>query len=83
MPIYTDIPLKTVERGVGPIGIGIAHAVPGGIQYTMNAGQEMDVYLNGQLLVEGIAEDYQELTSTTITFNFTVPANSNLTYYIR
>jgi len=91
MPVYEDgvetvasSEVKVIEVGVGPIGSGVAHTIPNGREYTPSAdGANMDVYLNGQLLVEGDTEDYIEDTSTTIKFNFNVGANSNLTYIIR
>lgn len=91
MPIYEDgvetvasSTVKEIEVGVGPFSSGVAHIIPGGREYTPSAdGSNMDVYLNGQLLIEGASEDYIEDTSTTIKFNFNLGANSNLTYIIR
>jgi len=74
---------KEVEKGVGPIASGSAHTLPGSLTYTLATGDNLDVFLNGQLLVEGASEDYLEDTTTTIKFNFTVGSGSNLTYFAR
>lgn len=74
---------KVVETTVVPISSGASHTIPGGKTYTLATGANMDVYLDGQLLVAGAANDYQELTTSTISFNFTVPTGKNITYMIR
>ena len=74
---------KEVEKGVGPISSGTAHTLPGSLTYTLGSGDNLDVYLNGQLLVEGATEDYTEFTTTSIKFTFTVGAGTNLTYMSR
>jgi len=91
MPVYEDgvevvasSTVKEIEIGFGPLLSGTAHTIPGGREYTPSVdGANMDVYLNGQLLMEGATEDYIEDTSTTIKFTFNLGANSNLTYIIR
>jgi len=75
--------VKKFEVGVGPISSGSAHTLPGSLAYTLASGANLDVYLNGQLLVEGATEDYIEDTITTVKFNFTVAASANLTYFAR
>ena len=74
---------KVSETTASPITSGNPHTLPGSKSYTPNSGQHLDVYYNGQLLLEGSGNDYSETTGTTITFNFTVPTNANLTYMIR
>jgi hypothetical protein len=73
-----------VSETVGPISAGTNHTVPNSNTYTMaSGGLNMDIYYRGQLLLEGASNDYQEVSTTQIKFNFTVPANTNLTYMIR
>lgn len=79
--------IKAVETNGSPISSGVSHTLPGSLTYTpASGGLNMDVYLDGQLLFEGASNDYVEVAgvdSTTIQFNFTVPANRNLTYISR
>jgi len=75
--------VKKFEVGVGPITSGTAHTLPGSLAYTLATGDNLDVYLNGQLLVHGATEDYLEDTITTVKFNFTVAASANITYFAR
>lgn len=77
---------KTSEVTSGAITSGTPHTVPNSLTYTpdgTNPGANMDVYLNGQLLLAGAGNDYTETTGTTITFTFTVPNNAIITYAIR
>jgi hypothetical protein len=50
-------------------------------------GKNMDVYVNGQLLVADYStagnNDYEEVDSDTIKFHFKVKKNANITYLIR
>lgn len=74
---------KVWETTPSPIAAGANHSVPGGKTYTMGSGAHMDVYLSGQLLVEGATEDYQEVSTTQIKFTGTVATGKNITYMIR
>lgn len=74
---------KVSESTSSPINSGTAHTIPGSKTYTLASGANMDVYYDGQLLLEGTGNDYTEDTTTTIKFLFTVPANANLTFSIR
>lgn len=73
---------------------GSPFTLPGSLQYTPSGdghAQNMDVYLEGQLLHGGDASDtttdYQEGATgalrTQITPNITIPANRNMTFFIR
>jgi len=77
--------VKEVERVTSPITSGSAHTIPNGKSYTVAAGANMDLYFNGQLLQANVGEvrDYEETSSTTVKFAFTVPPHSYLTYIIR
>jgi hypothetical protein len=74
---------KEVETPGSPISSGTNHTIPGSKTYTPNSGANMDVYVSGQLLVEGTGNDYEEVSSTQIKFLFTVPSSKNITYMIR
>ena len=74
---------KEVAVNVGPITSGTPVTIPNANTYTLGSGVNMDVYVNGQLMVFGGTEDYTETSTTQVTFNFTIPAGSNITYIIR
>lgn len=82
-------PDKAVEDVVSVINAESPHTLPGGLDYTPDPnydGENMDVYYNGQLLAVdsgSVSRDYEETSTTSITFHFTVKPNSNLTYIIR
>lgn len=74
---------KKEQETAGPISSGAAHTLPNSLTYTLGSGANLDVYFRGQLLTEGAANDYIEDTTSTVKFNFTVPASSNLIYCVR
>lgn len=77
--------IKETETA-GPISSGVNHTLPGSLTYTPANGDNLDVYDDGQLQLEGAGNDYQEVAgapSTQIKFNYTVGANTNLTYMSR
>lgn len=77
---------KESETTSGVINSGVNHTLPGSMTYTPASGDNLDVFYQGQLLLEGAANDYQEVAgspSNQIKFNFTIPTNRNLTYIAR
>lgn len=78
---------KAVERLLADVSSGSAHTIPDSLSYTpAGDGENMEVYFNGQLLQASTGaeeRDYEETSTTTIKFTFTVPANSYLTFLIR
>ena len=85
MAIYVDgnniaLEVKGFETTTGPISSGSAHTLPVGFAYLLGSGKNLDVFFNGQLLMEGASNDYVEDTPLTIKFNFTVPTGANLIY---
>lgn len=77
---------KESTTTVSPISSGVSWTLPGSISYTPNSGKNLDIYLEGQLLLEGVGNDYTEVAgapSTQIQFLFTVPANKNITVMAR
>lgn len=71
-----------------PISSGANYDLPDA--YTVGSGANLDVYFKGQLLMEGAGNDYQEVSGSggtggvgQISFLFTVPNSSNLTFMIR
>jgi hypothetical protein len=75
--------VKKSETTSSPINSGSAHTLPNSMTYTLGGGDNLDVYFDGQLLLEGASNDYVENNTTSIKFNFTVPTNKNLTYMAR
>lgn len=77
--------IKVSETTSGTISSGTSHTIPGGNTFTPAAGGlNMDIYLSGQLLLEGVGNDYTEdVGGTSVTFLFTVPTGKNITYQIR
>jgi len=81
---YTEDVSVTIPRNT-------LHGLPAGVTYTPDstAGQEgknMDVYVNGQLLMvdaSGELRDYEETTASGVTFRFNVVADSNIVYMVR
>jgi hypothetical protein len=90
---------KHIEYVSSDIIAGTAHALPGVLSYTpatvaeqgdLKLGKNMDVFIDGQLLVastgtNGDVEDmdYSETSGTSITFHRDVYAGSNITYLIK
>lgn len=80
---------------ISDITAGTAYQLPVGVSYTPDStegrrGSNMDVYLNGQLLIastgiNGANEDgdYAETSPTHITFHFDVYQYSNITFKVR
>lgn len=78
---------KAVERLLSPVLSGSVHILPESLTYTpAPGGDNMDVFLNGQLLQANTGQeerDYVETNSGSISFTFDVPANTYLTYIVR
>lgn len=74
---------KVWETTASPISSGSSHTLPSSATYTLGSGANLDVYLDGQLLMEGASNDYQEVSTTQVAFNFTVPTGKNIIYMIR
>lgn len=77
---------KALETTAGVISADTDYTIP--VSYTVGAGANLDVYLDGQLLAEGSDYDYIEVgtagtSSTTIQFKMTVPGGKNITYMVR
>lgn len=88
---------KYVEEVASDISAGVVHALPtvsgvGALTYTPETsagieGKNMDIYVGGQLLAAdtsaGGDRDYEETTTSGVTFHFDVQAGRNITYVIR
>jgi len=79
---------KSIAHVPSVVISGSAFIIPGGFQYTISnpMGQNMDVYLNGQLMQPNTGSemrDYIEDTTTTIKFTFNVSKDSYISYLIR
>jgi len=80
---------KLVEDIVAVIAAESGHTLPHGKTYTVDPtgeGLNLDVFANGQLLAvdSGSTDrDYEETSTSSVTFHFTVEENSNLVYIIR
>ena len=77
---------KEVERLSAQVNSGSAHTVPGSHSHSAGSGDDMDIYLNGQLLQSNTGtelRDYLESATDEVKFTFAVPANSYLAYIIR
>ena len=90
---------KYVESVDTEITKNTPHTLPtaivssGGYTPSATAGREgmnMDIYVDGQLLAASTGtngseadRDYQEASSTTVTFLFTIQAGRNITYIVR
>ena len=86
---------RYTEELSGDVNAGELHSLPYSITYTPDAtvgqeGQNMDVYVNGQLLaassgLNGANEDrdYAETTASGITFHFDVYSGTNVVYMVR
>ena len=82
----TEFTTKLTEVVTSQIIAESTHTIPGGESYTLDTGNNLDVYFNGQLLTHDKGTntiDYTENTTTTIKFHFNVPAGSILQYMIR
>lgn len=82
-------PDKLVEDIAAPIAAEGAHTIPHGATYTLDdtgEGLNLDIYVNGQLLAVdsgSVNRDYEETSTSSVTFHFTVEEDSNLTYIVR
>jgi hypothetical protein len=85
-------PEKYVETLSSAITKDTLHGLPYGITYVPNSsdsqpGQNMDVYVDGQLLAADFAtlgnNDYAETSASGITPHFTVRNGANITYVVR
>lgn len=80
---------KVIEDIVAAITAETAHTLPHGKTYTLDStgeGANLDVFVNGQFLAVdsgSVDRDYEETSTTQVTFHFTVEENSNLVYAIR
>lgn len=78
--------VKEVELTSGSIAAEEVHTIPNGQSYTVAEGDNMDLYYNGQLLqadIAGQTRDYEEASTTSVKFHFTVPEDTYITYVIR
>lgn len=83
--VAVDI-VKEVERLTSQVTSGSAHVVPGSNSHSAGNGDDMDIYLNGQLIQSNTGtelRDYLESGTDEVKFTFDVPTNSYLTYIIR
>jgi hypothetical protein len=82
-------PDKLVEDIVASIAAESAHTLPHGKIYTLDLteqGLNLDVLVNGQALAVdsgSVQRDYDETSTSQVTFHFTVEENSNIVYVIR
>jgi len=80
---------KYVEELSGDLAAETVHATPDTYTPDATAGQEgknMDVYVGGQLLAAdalGEERDYDETSTSGITFHFNLQSGRNITYVIR
>jgi len=86
--VYVEIVASDIEKNT-------AHTLPGGISYTpcSDVGQEgknMDVFVNGMLMVadtgvNGVEwdRDYAEINTTQIMFHSKINEDTNITYLVR
>ena len=86
---------KYVEETSSSISKNVPHTLPSSITYTPNAtagkeGSNLDIYVGGQLLSASTGtngadsnRDYNETSSTTVTFMFNIQAGRNVTYVVR
>ncbi len=94
--LSVGIGVKLVESVSGTITAGTTHTIPDGYTYTpystndYEAGKNMQVYMNGQLLAAstGVAginmdRDYAEVTASGIQFHFDVYDETNIIYIIK
>lgn len=80
------IPVKTIEFLTSDIPENTNHTLPNGETFEMSSGSYLDVFFNGQLLTHTNAMrsfDYEEVTVSSIKFNFRVPSSNMMTYIIR
>jgi hypothetical protein len=93
--ISSGVGEKYIENISSEISAGDEHVLPGSLSYTPAAdvgqyGKNMDVFVDGQLLVASTGTngeeedmDYSETSTTSITFHRDVYAGSNITYIIK
>jgi len=76
---------KVSETTSGVITSGTSHTIPGSKTFTQaTGGLNMDIFFNGQLLLEGAGNDYTEdAGGTSFKPLFDIPSGANLTYMIR
>jgi len=80
------IPVKVTEFLTSGILENTAHTIPNGETFAMGSGSYMDVFFNGQLLTHSNnvrTFDYEEVSNSSIKFNFFVPSSNMMTYIIR
>lgn len=78
--------VKISERLTTVLLAETAHTIPDSGTYTLAEGDNMDVYVNGQLMQADIAgeeRDYEETSTTSVTFHSTLRQNAFITYIIR
>jgi len=79
--------VKVSERLTTKVDAGTSHILPGGNSYTLDNGDNMDVYFNGVMQqcasAGGEVRDYSETDTTHVTFNYNLPKDSYITYVIR
>jgi len=80
------IPVKMHEYLTSEIPTHTSHTLPNSETFMMSSGSYLDVYFNGMLMAHTDVlrpHDYQELTTSSVEFNFRVPASNTLTYIIK
>ncbi len=86
---------KYIEETASLIPKNTAYTLPSSITYTPDAtsgreGSNLDIYVGGQLLAASTGvngansdRDYNETSTTTVTFMFNVQSGRNITYVVR
>jgi hypothetical protein len=80
--------VRIIERVVTGFNAGTAHTIPGGASYTVDAtnnGQNMLVFARGLLRDPGPVSggnEYQETSTTQVTFYFRINNNDHINYLI-
>ena len=80
--------VRIIERVTSGFNAGTAHTIPGGASYTVdpsNNGQNMLVFARGLLRDPGPVSggnEYQETSSTQVTFYFRINNNDHINYLI-
>ena len=86
---------KYIEETSALIHKNVPYTLPSSITYTPNAtagreGSNLDIYVGGQLLAASTGvngansdRDYNETSTTTVTFMFNIQSGRNITYVVR
>jgi hypothetical protein len=80
--------VRIIERAASATNAGTPRTIPGGASYTLdptNNGQNMLVFARGLLRDPGPVSggnEYQETSTTSVTFYFRINANDHINYLI-